>query len=272
MSQFDEDISLIRTSETEYQAIITDTWQINVGPNGGYIAAIMLNALKQTTNPEGKAEIQTRSLTCHFLSPSTPGPATLTVNLEKKGRTLSSGTVHLSQGSRSIAIAVVSFANSREMLSFNDIEMPVVPAPNEIPTSHHMNPNMKYHAAFRSNYDQRLAIGPIPPAIADEALVGGWTRFRDTRIFDDLALLAISDSWYPAMYALTNESVHSPTIDHTVHFLHTLPWDAGDHFILVAFKTETAADGYLVEDGFLWTETGILLARSRQLAIILEQT
>ncbi|HJL61193.1 MAG TPA: thioesterase family protein, partial [Pseudomonadales bacterium] len=59
---------------------------------------------------------------------------------------------------------------------------------------------------------------------------------------------------------------------HTVHFLHTLPWDAGDHFILVAFKNETAADGYLVEDGFLWTETGILLARSRQLAIILEQT
>ena len=44
---------------------------------------------------------------------------------------------------------------------------------------------------------------------------------------------------------------------------------ANSEFLLVMFETEVAANGYLVEDGCIWNESGLLLARSRQLAILL---
>jgi len=55
-----------------------------------------------------------------------------------------------------------------------------------------------------------------------------------------------------------------------VHFLANYPENAGlEEFLLVDFQTSTANNGYLVEDGCIWTAGGLLLARSRQLAIIL---
>jgi acyl-CoA thioesterase len=42
-----------------------------------------------------------------------------------------------------------------------------------------------------------------------------------------------------------------------------------DDFVLGEFRTRTIAQGFLEEDGELWTATGELLAQSRQLAIML---
>jgi hypothetical protein len=42
-----------------------------------------------------------------------------------------------------------------------------------------------------------------------------------------------------------------------------------DDFVLGRFRTRTVAEGFLEEDGELWTTTGVLLAQSRQLAIML---
>lgn len=266
MNPFDRDISLTRISDDEFQAQISDQWQINVGPNGGYIAAIILNGLKQVV-----PNMQTRSITCHFLSASTPGPAKLKVDLRKAGRTLSTATAMLIQGDRTVAFGIATFANSRDTASLSELTMPRVPQPDEIPPSRRMGPDMLHYAAFRDQYDQRLAIGPTPPETADAAEVGGWTRFKEPRVFDDLGLLAISDSWFPSMHARIDASVHAPTVDHTVHFLTQLPIDAGDGFVLVNFKTQTVQDGYLVEDGFIWSASGTLLVRCRQLAIVLDK-
>ena len=267
MNSFDQDISLTRVSASEFQVQISDAWQVNVGPNGGYIAAILLHATKQRL-----VDTQVRSFNCHFLSASVPGPATVSVSLEKSGRTISTVTAKLRQADRTIALAVANFANSRDVFSHTEVNMPVVPAPDTIPKKNRMNPDMSFFSAFRSQYDQRLAIGPLPPAIEKKSRVGGWTRFAEPRPFDDLGLLAISDSWYPSIMSITDEAIHAPTIDHTVHFLHPLPLVQANGFVLVSFQSEIALDGYLIEDGFIWSESGTLLARSRQLAIILERS
>jgi acyl-CoA thioesterase len=224
-----------------------------------------LSATKQLVQDK-----QTRTFSCHFLSASVPGPASLNVSLEKTGRTLTTAITRLVQADRTIAISVATFANSRQALTFNEIEMPVVPAPEEIPAGHVMGPGVLHNAPFRDQYDQRLAIGPRPAAADGTTQVGGWARFRDPGIIDDLALLAISDSWFPSMHAKTDAPVHAPTIDHTVHFLHPLPTGNPGDFVLVAFETKIAGDGFLIEDGLIWSESGTLLVRCRQLAIILD--
>ena len=40
-------------------------------------------------------------------------------------------------------------------------------------------------------------------------------------------------------------------------------------FVLGQFRTRTVAEGFLEEDGELWTANGVLLAQSRQLAVML---
>ena len=69
----------------------------------------------------------------------------------------------------------------------------------------------------------------------------------------------------------TPEPMHAPTVDHTVHFLQSLPITdlSLDSFLLVEFTTSIANEGYLVENGNIWSQTGILIAQSRQLAVCL---
>jgi hypothetical protein len=79
-----------------------------------------------------------------------------------------------------------------------------------------------------------------------------------------------ADAWYPAPWVRLREPVSAPTIDLTVHFrgpraAAALPSGAQ---VLAVFRSSTAADGFFEEDGELWTPDGVLLAQSRQLALL----
>jgi hypothetical protein len=82
-TQFDQDIELTPISTGKYHVNISDKWNVLLGPNGGYIAAIILNGMKAAL-----PEMHTRSITFHFLTASVAGDAELSVEVEKKGRTL----------------------------------------------------------------------------------------------------------------------------------------------------------------------------------------
>jgi|TARA_B110000037_G_scaffold38370_1_gene47242 acyl-CoA thioesterase len=274
---FDRDISLSRNAAStdkgaSYQVNISADWQVFVGPNGGYIAAIILNGMKTELAATAALPIlQPRSVTYHFLSASVAGPATLEVQIEKLGRTLSSVTAKLFQNEKTIAIALATFGNARAAVEFSDLAIPEVISPEEVGQQNMMRKGVQGHVPFRDQFDQRVAIGPTPGDSSETARVGGWTRFNQPRRFDDLAIAAISDSWYPGLFTKKlDPPMHCPTVDHTVHFLANYPENAGlEEFLLVDFQTSTANNGYLVEDGCIWTAGGLLLARSRQLAIIL---
>ncbi len=267
-SRFDSDITSTRSGEGRWTIDISPDWKVNVGPNGGFIGAIMLRALREELDYP-----QTRSATVHFLSASVPGPAEVQTEIVKKGRSLSTATARLIQNDRVIAILLTTFGSPRDLsVNFSDLVMPEVAQPEDIPPEHHMSGAMMTHSEFRDHFDQRLAIGPIPPDVTEQARVGGWTRFRDARLFDDEAIVTISDSWFPSLLAKPfDEPVHAPTVDHTVHFLAELPLADNkiDDFLLVEFETEIASQGYLIESGNIWSSTGQLIARSRQLAVIL---
>ena len=273
-TRFDRDIEARPLGNGHYSINISDAWNVSIGPNGGYIAAILLRGLKRELGG-----VQTRSITFHFLSAAQPGPATYVVHRLKQGRSLSTGTVTLSQGERTIAIALATFGEARGTADaaqaapvFHDLQMPVVPPPDAIEQSAFMDPGKIGHVPFRDHYDQRLAIGPIPPGTTDVARVGGWTRFREPRIFDDEAVVAISDAWFPSILVKGFDlAIHAPTVDHTVHFLRSLPLETArpDDFLLVEFETPVAQEGFLIENGRLWSSDGQLIAKSRQLAVLI---
>jgi len=61
-----------------------------------------------------------------------------------------------------------------------------------------------------------------------------------------------------------------PTVDLTVHVRATLPTPhvgPADH-VLMIFRTREVRDGFLEEDGEIWSRDGVLLAQCRQLAVM----
>jgi acyl-CoA thioesterase len=58
-----------------------------------------------------------------------------------------------------------------------------------------------------------------------------------------------------------------PTIDLTVHFRSARL--AADDWFLARFRTRSSIEGFLEEDGEIWSRDGRLLVQSRQLALVM---
>ena len=78
-------------------------------------------------------------------------------------------------------------------------------------------------------------------------------------------MVALCDSWFPAVFSVVREPLAVPTLDLTVHLRADLP-RPGD-WVLGRFTTRTVRDGFLEEDAELFSADGELLAHSRQLAL-----
>ena len=96
------------------------------------------------------------------------------------------------------------------------------------------------------------------------AETSGWIRFRDGRPPDLLALALFADAFPPSIFRLLGRVGWVPTIELTVHFrARPAPgWVRG------RFLTDDLTDGRMIETGELWDATGTLVARSRQLALL----
>ncbi len=270
--QLDRDLKIGPTDATQtgdnrwlVSVTISDQWQVIVGPNGGYLSALLLAGVKMVNQ---QALHSVRSVTVNFISASVPGPAQLSIQCIKQGRTLSLFQAMLYQGDRDIAQATVTLASDRLPISFCDINLPEIPHADTLQPMDWINTDSDFAVPFRAHYDQRVGLGPTPFEKDDSGRIGGWMRFKDLRPVDDLGLLAMSDGWYPSIITRNlPQTVHFPSLDHTVHFLCSDFSSFGlETFIGFEFTTEVAATGYLIEDGKMFSETGQLLAISRQMA------
>jgi acyl-CoA thioesterase len=239
-------------------------WTTALGPNGGYLAAIVLRAMiAELDDPAREA----RSLTCHYLRSPSEGEVRIEVALERGGRSLSTLTARLLQDGQVCVIATAAFAIELEgALDYDDRVPPDAPAPEAIaPLAPPPDIPIVGH------FEVRPAIGGEPLSGAPGAVTGGWLRFADPQPLDAPAVAMYADAWLPSpMPRLTRPAV-APTVDLTVHFRAPAAAAAIVHEpVLVVFRSATSAGGFFEEDGELWSRDGVLLAHSRQLALLLE--
>ena len=104
-----------------------------------------------------------------------------------------------------------------------------------------------------------------------EAVITRWIRLPEGRVVDGLVAAAITDAVIPAVFGRVEEQIIVPTVDLTIHFRSSLPLAGAkpDDYVLADFRTNVVAEGFLEEDGQIWSRDGVLLAQSRQLAAIL---
>ena len=269
MTPFESETATSALGDGRYSVDISGNWSVPTGPNGGYVAAVILRALTaEVDDPERSP----RSLTIHYLSAARPGPAEVRVAVERTGRSLTSLTARLVQGDRLIAIATAAFSSPRSSVEFCDLTMPAIPGPE-----HYRAPTLPADALpIARRWDTRWAIGrprnPMNPGpTADRAVAGGWIRLPECQPIDAMVAAAITDAWMPPVFSKVDAMIAVPTVALTIHFRSALPLAtlAADDFVLAVFRTNVIAEGFLEEDGEVWAPDGTLIAQSRQLAVVM---
>lgn len=261
MAGFLHDTAVDPLGGGRYAADLSRRWWIARGPNGGYLAAIVLRAVQAEIDDVARSP---RSLTLHYLRPPQEGPVEVTVQVLRVGRGMTTVAARMEQGGRSCIEALAALGVDRPGPAFDDLPMPAgLPGPEQLAPL----PRGDQDIPIRDRYDTRLALGGSPFEVGEEALTGGWIRAVDDPPVDAALVAALTDAWLPAVFTRAAVPVGVPTIDLTIHFRQPPPQVPG--WCLVRFRSNLAQGGYVEEDGEVWSADGRLLAQSRQLAVLL---
>ena len=256
--RFDADTALTGAGEGRWVATVPEHWFVTTGPNGGYLAAVATRALMEAAGGDDRSP---RSLTLHFLAPPQAGEIEIAVAVERAGRSTTFVSLRISQGGATVALGLGACAVWRDdQPEWDELAHPAAPSPGELPALE----SGEGVPRFIENYESRP--WPSPPG---PATTGGWIRAARPRPADPILLAALTDAWIPAAYLRMDQPSFVPTIDLTIHWRAPANAAPGEHpWVLALFSTRLAAGGTWEEDGELWSEDGVLLAQSRQLAIV----
>lgn len=264
MTAFDADTALVPAGEGRWRAEVSERWFVERGPNGGLFAAQATRAMVLLA---GDPEREPRSLTVHYLEAATAGPLEVVGRVERVGRSTTAVSLRFEQAGRPVAVALGALAVWRDGgMEFTDgLAAPDVPGPEEVEPVPADLPGLP---AFAANYDYRWVVEPG----GSKARIGGWLRTRDPRPVDAISLAGFADAFPPAVFPLLDgRRAGAPTVDLTIHWRAPASALPQDGWVLGAFRSRRVAGGSFEEDGELYDRDGLLLAQSRQLALLRER-
>ena len=262
---FEADTAVEDLGGGRFGAVMSERWWVGKGPNGGYVAAVILRAIQAMASPQRAP----RSLTVHYQRAPQAGPVEVEVTVEREGGRVTFLSARMTQEGKVQATAQAVLSEDWGEGGFSELTMPDAGEPGELqtidPEAEDSRPNML------QNYRLRPALGE--PAFSGGApRTGAWIRTREPRLLDAPLAAAFLDTWFPAPFVRLERPFGAPTIDYTVHFRSPLPPPAAapEDPYLIAFRSNIARHGFFEEDGELWSADGTLLAQSRQLALLLD--
>jgi len=267
--EFDRAISLSPGAGPEQlTGAVDDRWMIGNGVNGGLLMCLGASALKHRLDKDG-LHPDPLALSAYFTLPTLPGPISLTTEVLRAGRTMSSGQVSLSQpgpdGSpieRMRALATFGDLSERLQPQVKMAAAPELPPPDECVTRA-FSPDYLAHSTLVSRMDLRLdpaTAGWLHGKPSGQGLINGWLRFADGREPDVMSLLWALDALPPVAFDLGLFG-WVPTLVFSAH-LRARP---APGWLRVQLRTENVVGGLMEEDASIWDSTGHLVAMSRQL-------
>jgi hypothetical protein len=255
-SEFDTDTALTATGDGQFTGTVTDRWMIGGGPNGGYVAGFLMRAFAAVS-----PQPDPLTVTTHYAGRPEAGPCEVSVAVTAATRSHAFMHASLTQDGTLRAYAVGVFGQRRpDQIADLLRACPATGTPG-VGEPRQSAPEAVGLMSFLNRFEYRdpSRTDMFAPTTGP-AKVGGWTRLVD-RDLDDLAVPLFCDCWPPPMFRRHGPGM-SPTIELTVHFRHTPEpgWNWCE------FESRTLSGGYVEEDGEVWSESGTLIAQSRQLA------
>ena len=265
-AEFDRAIAVRPEDEGRFVGTVDPGWAAPMGPNGGYLAAMVVRALEAVLDPAGERCM--RSLTLHYLRPPADGPLEIEVESVRAGRRFTTGRISGRQEGRDVlaGLAALSIPGMSDVMSWvpplPDVDPPDGWLPFQDPMPELLR-RVRVAPRFGTGIFSGREIEPGRPVTT-----GGWVELAEPRGIDAAFVALCTDVWWPPSLEPLTKRAGVPTIDLTIHFRADLPRDPlPDQPVLGQFTTAASTGGTIEEDGVVWAADGTLLAQSRQLAL-----
>lgn len=263
MGAFDEETEVESTGNGTWRCVPTPCWNIGDTANGGYALSPVLRALASACHHPDPL-----SVTTHFLRPLQPSGQTVSIltDVVRQGRTTSVARGTLLDDGRERLTVLAAFGDlSVAAGAAPEIEVPAPPIPRPDNCVDRSQLEQGVELPILERLDVRIHPDRVEPAGSSDAVIEGWIRFADDAPPTTLALVLFADAFPPSLYPRFGRIGWVPTIELTVH-VRRRPVPG---WVQARLECDDLADGRMIETGSLWDSTGALVARSRQLGLLL---
>jgi hypothetical protein len=275
--ELDRGIAVTACGDGSYAADLDPGWLVGGGLNGGYLLAVVGNAVRDRLSASGHVDPFTVS--AHYLSASVPGPATVETELVRAGGRFSTVAATLVQHVDGVRVPRIStLATYGDLDAAHDAEtdaaaealhlalpVPDLPPRDQCVSTSDASEEVRRMAPLLERFGTRLDPESAMWAIGKpsrKGVIQGWFELADHRPLDPIALLMVVDALPPVTFDLGMPG-WAPTLELTAH-VRAKP---APGWAVVRHCTRTVAGGLFEEDCEVWDSTGRLVAQSRQLAL-----
>ena len=263
MGQFELETAITPAGPDTWTTHLHGAWNIGHHSNGGYAMVPVLRALGELSGQSDPITVTT-----HYLRPALgDSEATINATLVRSGRTTSTARGTLSQEDKERLMVIAAFG---------DVERSVGEGPEINPDPPNLPPVEQ--CVRRSAGAQGIELPVLSRADVylhpehanagkrDRAVVEGWVRFADGNEPTTMSLPFFADVFPPSIFLLVGPIGWVPTIELTVHVRRR----PAPGWLLGRFWCDDLHKGRMIETGALWDSTGALVARSRQIGLLLK--
>ena len=258
MNLFDKDIQISESDHSRFAGTISENWSVNGNPNGGYLMAMMVNAMLRKSDKKA-----TPVVTANYLSRCVPGKIEIHIAEITRSRQFTRFEARLIQEGDEKIRALGTFVSDNNDCAITRYESK---APELAPIEECVPMSVPPSYTLFQNLDLRLdpacAGWMTGGELTDVSLNKGYFRFRDGRPLDLFPLFLIIDSMPPAAMASQGATAWVPTIELSVNVRNLPKTDR----LKCSLRTRFITCGILEADGEVWDEKGNLAAISRQIA------
>ncbi|MDD1697948.1 MAG: thioesterase family protein [Methanoregula sp.] len=257
MNLLDKDTALTEIEPYHYQLRVSGNWSISGIPNGGYLLALLANAMMQRSDKKS-----TPILTVNYLSRTEPGEAQILVEEISRSAQFNRLQARLTQNGKERMRAMGTFAVETGECFIKRYEKA---SPEISPLKDCVAiPEMPTYTLY-SQMDARLdpaCAGWMQGRLSGISEHKGWISFKDGRPYDIMAVALVADAFPPPLFASQGLIAWVPTIELTVN-IRNIPQT---RWLKCIFRTNFINCGLLEADGEIWDESSELIAISRQIA------
>ena len=245
-----------------YAATLDAGWMVGGGLNGGYLLAVIGNALKASL--PGKPD--PLSVSAYYLSASTEGPAEVDVRVLREGGSVATAAADLRQGDDTRITVLATYGD----LDRQADDVRTTAEPFDLPPVEQCVPNtmapesLRKVAPLMGRFEMLFHPAHVGWTVGEPNNSGelsAWFRLEDGRDPDPIELLLVVDALPPVMFTY-GQLGWAPTLELTVH-VRAKP---APGWLRVRHATRNIAGGMFEEDCEVWDAAGRLVAQSRQLA------
>ncbi len=265
MHPFDEAITFQHHDRAGCVGQFPASYANMIGPFGGIIAAVLVQSV--LLHPDRQGDLA--AVTVNFAAPIGPEPYRIERQNIRTNRSNQHWQVQLHQQGHVCASATLLLTSPRQTWGDTELRMPVVPAVEDVPVL-----KSGVGLGWMERYQFRFIEGQFQPGSPEkhDALTRLWLRDQPPRPLDAVALVAMSDIFFPRVFVRKQQMMPAGTVTMTT-YIHASASEfqaSSDDFMMGEARACRYQQSYFDQRAELWSRTGVLLATSSQMVYFKE--